>query len=386
MVIETENLRYDERAVLALRELYTTYGYTQYKMRKFEEYDLYVQNKEFLSSDNIISFTDTSGKLMALKPDVTLSIVKNTRDSAVPSGTVQKLCYDENVYRVSKGTHRFKEIKQVGLECIGDVDAYCVSEVLCLALRSLLLVSESCVMDVSDLSILFALYDYAEVPAEARRRLTTLIHEKNGHELSAFCAEIGMSATAAELLAELISYNGMPEEVFPGLEGLAEKIGAQSEFSRFKDVINSLAAGLKEKLRIDFSVVGDISYYNGIVFKGFVEGVPGSVLAGGQYDPLMRKMGRRSKALGFAVYIDMLERLNIFEKDYDYDAVLLYDEGISIRSIKTAVEKLTKTYQRVIALRSLPEKASYRKLFRAEPDGGISGDINLDGEPTEVTE
>ena len=373
MVIETENLRYDEKAVLALRALYTKYGYRQYKMRKFEEYDLYVQNKEFLSSDNIISFTDTSGKLMALKPDVTLSIVKNSRDADAPAGTVQKVCYDENVYRVSKGTHRFKEIKQAGLECIGDIDSYCVSEVLCLAVRSLLLVSESCVMDVSDLSLLFALYDYAGVPKEARRRLTELIHEKNGHELSALCAEIGMSVETAELLAELISFNGTPEEVFPGLERLAEKIGAQNELSRFEDVVNSLAAGLKAKLRIDFSVVGDISYYNGIVFKGFVEGVPGSVLAGGQYDPLMRRMGRKSSALGFAVYIDMLERLQNDESDdYDYDAVLLYKSGDSIPEIKTAVEKLTKTYKRVIALRELPEKISSRKVFRLDPDAAGS--------------
>ena len=309
MVIETENLRYDWQAVLALTALYTKHGYVQYKTRKFEEYELYARNKEFLSSDNILSFTDMSGKLMALKPDVTLSIVKNTRDPQGPAGTVQKLCYDENVYRVSKGTHRFKEIKQVGLECIGDVNRHCVSEVLCLAVRSLMLLSQSCVIEVSDLSMLFALYDYAGVPAESRSRLTELIHDKNAHELAALCDEIGMSEENKELLKELISYNGKPSEVFASLEVMAKKIGAEREFECFEDVVNALEPELREKLRIDFSVVGDISYYNGIVFKGFVKGIPGSVLSGGRYDPLMRKMGRKSRALGFAVYIDMLERL-----------------------------------------------------------------------------
>ena len=71
-------LKREEAAVYRLRGLYEAYGYSQYKMSKFEEYDLYVQNKSFLVSDHIITFTDTSGKLMALKPDVTLSIVKNT--------------------------------------------------------------------------------------------------------------------------------------------------------------------------------------------------------------------------------------------------------------------------------------------------------------------
>lgn len=67
---------------------------------------------------------------MALKPDVTLSIIKNSKDTP---GYVQKLYYNENVYRVSKGTKTFKEIMQVGLECIGDIDGYCISEVITLA-------------------------------------------------------------------------------------------------------------------------------------------------------------------------------------------------------------------------------------------------------------
>ena len=64
-----------EKAVFCLRELYRSCGYSQYKMSKFEEYDLYAENKNFLISDNIITFTGNGGKLMALKPDVTLSIV-----------------------------------------------------------------------------------------------------------------------------------------------------------------------------------------------------------------------------------------------------------------------------------------------------------------------
>ena len=64
-----------------------------------------------------------------------------------------------------------------------------------------------------------------------------------------------------------------------------------------------------DSVRIDFSVTADVNYYNGIIFKGFVRGVPESVLTGGQYDKLMKKMGKSDRAVGFAVYIDLLERL-----------------------------------------------------------------------------
>lgn len=363
MIIETDNLKYDEQAVFLLRSLYSKYGYKQYKMRKFEEYDLYVRNKDFLISDSVITFNDTNGKLMALKPDVTLSIVKNTKDS---DGSVQKVYYDENVYRVSKGTHSYKEIKQAGLECIGDVDTYCVCEVLSLAVKSLMTISESCVVDVSDLAILFALYDYIGLSYETRKRMTSLISDKNTHEMKRLCEDMSVSAESTALLEELISYNGTPDEILPRLKAMAERIGAQAEFSEFESVVSSLDGELQSKLRIDFSVVSDINYYNGIVFKGFIDKIPDSVLSGGRYDSLMQSMSRKSKAIGFAVYIDMLERFNIKERAFDYAAVLLYSENDSISTVKNAAQRLINEYGCVFTAKKLPEKATYSKLFELQ--------------------
>lgn len=363
MIIETDNLKYDEQAVFLLRSLYSKYGYKQYKMRKFEEYDLYVRNKDFLISDSVITFTDTNGKLMALKPDVTLSIVKNTKDS---DGSVQKVYYDENVYRVSKGTHSYKEIKQAGLECIGDVDTYCVCEVLSLAVKSLMTISESYVIDVSDLAILFALYDYIGLSYETRKRMTSLISDKNTHEMKRLCEDMSVSAESTALLEELISYNGTPDEILPRLKAMAERIGAQAEFSEFESVVSSLDKELQSKLRIDFSVVSDINYYNGIVFKGFIDKIPDSVLSGGRYDSLMQSMSRKSKAIGFAVYIDMLERFNIKEREFDYAAVLLYSENDSISTVKNAAQRLINEYGCVFTAKKLPEKATYGKLFELQ--------------------
>ncbi len=363
MIIETDNLKYDEQAVFLLRSLYSKYGYKQYKMRKFEEYDLYVRNKDFLISDSVITFTDTNGKLMALKPDVTLSIVKNTKDS---DGSVQKVYYDENVYRVSKGTHSYKEIKQAGLECIGDVDTYCVCEVLSLAVKSLMTISENCVVDVSDLAILFALYDYIGLSYEARKRMTSLISDKNTHEMKRLCEDMSVSAESTALLEELISYNGTLDEILPRLKAMAERIGAQAEFSEFESVVSSLDKELQSKLRIDFSVVSDINYYNGIVFKGFIDKIPDSVLSGGRYDSLMQSMSRKSKAIGFAVYIDMLERFNVKERKFDYAAVLLYSENDGISTVKNAAQRLINEYGCVFTAKKLPEKATYGKLFELQ--------------------
>ncbi len=358
--MKTELFKNDEKAVFQLRSLYRKYGYTQYKMSKFEEYDLYVRNKDFLVSDNVITFTDTNGKLMALKPDVTLSIIKNTED--VP-GTVHKVYYNENVYRVSGGTQSFKEIMQAGLECIGDIDDYCICEVLTLAAESLKNISDDFVLDISHLGILSAVIESLGVSTDAAKKLTQAVGEKNIHAIGAICEAEGKNP---EILKKLVSTYGTLDKVCPVLDELC----CTDEVSRLKNIVSALEkSGLKGKVRIDFSVINDMSYYNGFVFKGFVNGVASGILSGGQYDKLMRKMGRKSGAIGFAVYLDMLERLANEEKQFDVDVVMLYDDSTDFAIVKNAVNLMIAGEQTVMAQKQIPDKIRYRQLVKITEEG-----------------
>ena len=350
-------LHREEQAVFALRGLYEKYGYAPYKMSKFEEYDLYVRNKEFLISDGVITFTDTDGKLMALKPDVTLSIIKNSRDEA---GCVQKVYYNENVYRVSEDAHCFKEILQTGLECMGDIDDGCVYEVLRLAAESLRRIAPRAVLDVSHLGVLDSLL--ADVSAEGRRAVCHCIGEKNPHELKAVCAAYGVDEDTAAKLQALVSLYGTPDKVLPALRQLVGDTDAVAQLSR---LANALGGDYADLIRIDFSVVDEGSYYNGIVFRGFVEGVPDSVLSGGQYDRLMRQMGRRGGAIGFAVYLDRLSRMAEAAREYDVDTLLLYDEGCDLTALSAAADTL-RAEGSVMLQKEIPAQLTYRRLCRFE--------------------
>ena len=268
--METGTMKYEERIVLALRELYRRFGYIQFKMRKFEEYDLYARNKDFLISDNIITFTDTDGKLMALKPDVTLSIVRSGADAP----GVQKVYYNENVYRVSAAARGFREILQAGIECIGDVDDCCIAETLMLAAESLRTISPESVLEVSQLDIVSELVDALGAEPAHRREILKCIGEKNLHGLEAVCRDAGADPAAAARLKTLVQTSGTPEKVLPMLRSLGCAPGAVA-------LLETLAAGFAElglswHLRIDFSVVGDKRYYNGIVFKGLISGIESS--------------------------------------------------------------------------------------------------------------
>ncbi len=361
MIINDNILKYGERAVFSLRELYSKFGYAPYKMSKFEEYDLYVRNKDFLISDGVITFTDTNGRLMALKPDVTLSIIKNSKE--IP-GFVKKLYYDENVYRVSEKSQSFKEVMQVGLECIGDIDVYCLCEVLSLAVKSLKCIDKDAVLDVSHLGIISSVFDAAKVPESIRSRLLALMGEKSIHELRCTCEESEISKENTELILKLCRTYGSIVEVMPVLSDIFESVTDKAPLCELREIVMSLSEEERELINIDFSVVSDIKYYNGIVFKGFIKGVAGSVLSGGQYDRLMRSMNKNSSAVGFAVYLDMLDRLEGSSERYDADAVLLYCDNESIEAINSAKSILCAEYERVSIQRSLPAGYTYKKLFK----------------------
>ena len=306
MMLDELDLSIPETIIFRLRSLYSRYGYTRFKMNKFEEYDLYANNKDFLISDGVLTFTDGNGKLMALKPDVTLSIVKSSRDD---QNALQKLYYNENVYRTSKdGT--YQEMMQVGLECIGKVDSGCIAEVLQLAAKSLRLISSECILNISHLGVLADLMDAMKIPENRRADLLKRIGEKNLHEIAAVCRGCGAEEGYIDILGQLVTQNGTPQTVLPNVKELLTGAVDTGAVEQLAGILSGLEPEVAGMLRVDFSAVDDLHYYNGILFKGFVQGLPGSVLSGGQYDNLMRKMHRKSGAVGFAVYADQLERLD----------------------------------------------------------------------------
>ena len=361
MKIGDSILRSEEKAVFALRELYGRYVYSLYKMSKFEEYDLYVRNKNFLISDNIITFNDRNGKLMALKPDVTLSIIKNLKNT---ENCVNRVCYNESVYRVQKGGDGFKEITQVGLECVGATDEYCISEVLALALESLKLISDDFVLDVSHLGVLSAVLDGMGVSEDERAELLHCVSEKNPHGIDALCASVGIPADKAAVLKKLVSLYGEPSSVLAELRSIvtdSQGASAISELERVLSVINKNVAN--GRVRVDFSVINDMSYYNGIVFRGFINGIPTGILSGGQYDLLMQKMGKKAGAIGFAVYPDLLKE-RAKSGQYDVDALLLYGEDDTLEAISAVTKSLIDSGKSVTAQKSVPEKLRYKELFK----------------------
>ena len=350
--------RNEEQAVFALRGLYQRYGYAPYKMSQFEEYDLYVRNKDFLISDRIITFSGEGGKLMALKPDVTLSIVKNAPEEP---GVVQKVYYSENVYR------DYREIMQAGLECVGDLTDYDIAEAVLLAVRSLELLGEHYVLDISHMGLLAAVLERCGFDGRRQKQAMACLRRKNTHDLKQLCGE---NESAWEILQAVSACRGGAEalDVLRPLLAAGPEQQAVQELEALLGILKE--SGYEDRVRLDFSVGSALGYYSGVVFRGYLEGIPESILSGGQYDKLPRKMGRKSRAIGFAVYADLLQELYREENPFDVDTLILHDGSVSLTELSRAAEAAAQEGSVLVAT-CIPKGRSWKNLKRFEKGGAV---------------
>ena len=306
MEFSLANLQPKERASFALRALYEAAGCRKYHMGRFEEYGLYQANRSFLSSEQVITFTDLDGRLLALKPDVTLSIAKTAQPA--PGET---LCYyyHENVYRPSAESHTFKEISQMGLEMLGAVGEAQVQQAVCLAARSLDALGAEWVLEVSHMGYLFGLFDALGVPDAARAKLLEKLREKNAHELRAAAGAAGLADAAADILCSVLSLCGSYADTLAKAAALCRNDAMRAAVAE----LEALAVPLEKAggvIRLDMTLAGEMEYYNGLVFQGYLKALPRPLLKGGRYDLLMQKFTPGAGAIGFAVYLDELDRLS----------------------------------------------------------------------------
>ena len=367
------NLKADERATLELRGLYEKYGYRKYKIGKFEEYSLYAANRDFIAGDKVLTFTDLDGRLLATKPDVTLSVVNNTRATKEKS---EKLYYIENVYRENKENHAFKEISQMGLEYLGHINRHSILEVIVLAAKTLKTIDSDYLLEISHMHYTVHLLEALQLGETLYLEILNNIRQKNVTGVTQAAAKAGLDSETTEILCQIPFLYGEMGKTIKKARSMAlndEMLQDIEELQEYCSALKSL--GYSKNIQLDLSMVNDIDYYNGIVFRGYIRGLPGCVLSGGQYDKAMKLFGKDAGAVGFAVYLDELNKGQQIQSKYDVDAVLVYDENDSLISVLKAAGMLQKEGLSVRTETAVPDCLRYREKY-----------VLIDGKPVKEEE
>ncbi len=172
---------------------------------------------------------------------------------------------------------------------------------------------------------------------------------------------------------KLASLYGPFEEAIGTLKDIGAGAKTEESLRELEDIyrtVRNLGGG--ENIHLDFSIVNDMNYYSGIIFQGFVDGIPTGILYGGRYDNLMLRFGKKSGAIGFAVYLDLLERFETPKRAFDVDVLLLYDDTAETALLASAVKTLTDRGRSVRALKGEAEDIKYRQLVTLK-NGRLEG-------------
>ena len=221
--------------------------------------------------------------------------------------------------------------------------------VLCLVVISFGVITNIAGMDLSESS-------YVELLSGIRQKNQTGIQE------SAKLA--GLTEAQSELLCSIPFLYGTMDETL----NRAKEMAQNDEMRRDAEDLQAYCEALKnlgygDKIQLELSLVNDIDYYNGVIFRGYIRKLPGCVLAGGQYDKAMKILGKAGGAVGFAIYLDELTKGTQDPQRYDVDAVLLYSEKDEITDVFMAVCALQEKGMSVSAQTSEDTELRYREKY-----------------------
>ena len=320
------SLKEEEKIILKLRKHYEQYGYKKIKLSKFESYDLYNENADFIKIENIITFMAPTGKLQTLRPDVTLSIVKKyARDK---KKEMEKLYYIENIYRLSKEDMEYKELNQIGVEILGESDGYSDFEIINLAAESMELINKNFILDISNINYLSGLFEEMNLGYTLEKEVLMNIQHKNVHDLEKILTKENVESKYKEILIKIPDLSGKFHNVITEAEKLVLNEKMQKALDELKMLGQAFPKMIKNgKILLDFSIVNSLDYYNGLIFHGYIENNLKIILSGGNYDKLIEKYDKNKGATGFAIYLDELSGKYKIEKEYDFDILILYKNG-----------------------------------------------------------
>jgi len=320
-----KNMSKKDLVLLNIRKMYDSYGYKKISLPSFEEYDLYNENKDFIDR-NVLTVMSPNGKLLALRPDITLSVAKKI--SKEQSLKYSKIYYQENTYNLTKYVG-YEEDEQLGIELIGKESTFLDFEIINLAVKSLDIINKKSMIVLSHAGFISSIFQNFDLEYEIKEQILDCINRKNSHDIQKILKRNEhISENVKKLIYKIPELSGNLENVEKKLLKYDINDNTKKILSELKQ-LNSLLMKFykKSKIIFDFSVVKNLNYYNGIILQGYIENFPNVILTGGRYDKLFEKFGVDTGAVGFAILTDGLKGYYKDTDKKDFEVLIAYDNS-----------------------------------------------------------
>jgi len=248
-----------------------------------------------------------TGRLMALRPDVTPQIARMAATLLADRVKPLRLCYAATLFRhEEEHAGQEREIFQIGGEQIGPSSPEGDAEMIALSIKILQqLKIKSFKIVLGQMAFIRGILTPFEKEPVLFKHLLDGIERKDQARLTLILKEANVTGPLRKRILALPDLFG-GAEVFERAASIARGAGAfcQAGLKRLSAVYQLLTQkGMQKYLLIDLGETRGFDYYTGTIFEIFAGAVGVALGGGGRYDHLMEKFGAPECAIGFALNV-----------------------------------------------------------------------------------
>lgn len=292
-----------------LMSVFDGWSYEEIATPTVDYYSLFERGMGRSQAHHAFRFSDTDGRLLAIRPDVTSLVARAAATFFAERERPLRLCYAAPVFRQQPQSHAEwrRESTQIGGELLGVHSSAADMEVLaivCEALERVDLDRDSSIT-LNDVDVFNGIAEQLQLPTEARNEMRELVDTRNAADLDRFLVPWS-SAEESKAFAQLVQLSGKRNILVEARRVITNPRSqrALDRLERLWSVIESLQ--LTDSFEIDLGDVAWLDYYTGLTFKVYVRGAGARIGSGGRYDGLTASFGRAEPAVGFVLDLDGL--------------------------------------------------------------------------------
>ncbi|HEX8632879.1 MAG TPA: ATP phosphoribosyltransferase regulatory subunit [Pyrinomonadaceae bacterium] len=271
---------------------------------------LFERGMGYAQAHRAFRFTDTDGRMLALRPDVTSSVARAAATLFADRARPLRFCYASQVFRQQQLSHALwrRESRQLGCELFGVAGVNAEIEMLCIATEILngLNLGQDFRLTINSVEIFNGICAHLALDEPRRERMRQLLDKRDAAELQKFLAGYATTETERASFARLTQLSGKGEilEAARRIITNPRSVAALDHLGVLWRIIETL--DLADCCDIDLGDVSGLDYYTGLTCKIYVRGAGAQVGSGGRYDHLTANFGSPEPAVGFVLDLDSL--------------------------------------------------------------------------------
>ena len=289
------------------RQVCKSYGFLEYLTPLLENADIYrSKSGGDLGQKELMIFVDQGGRELAIRPEMTPSVVRMLSKKYNTYSKPLKLFSIANFVRNEKPQRgRNREFWQLNCDIFGENSELADLEILQLAIDMVLAFNppkDSFILKINHRALINSLFDFIKIKEDKRMNVMRLMdkYEKmSGSELIKAMEELKLKNDQIDKILKFIKASDL-EDLIDKIPELKNTFG----FNFLQNIIKQLEKiNYSQYVEFDSSVIRGLDYYDGLVFELFDKHPDNNraMFGGGRYNGLANIFGVKDfPAVGFA--------------------------------------------------------------------------------------